>query len=251
MNRYEELGFFDFEDFVSELSDEQLIAVNDGSRGGGCSSSNCSSGSPSYTPQSSKIFFLLFILLSFSVSCSQDRKAQVLFNEATVIFENANTIDWIQSTPEKESAIRKLDEAIEIAPNWWLPYREKIQIMKIGCWQDNAKIVNDVYNLWLDNGNELNGYSEFTYACSLYCCNKKNQAMEIFEKLYQEIYKENMTDEEKVIYILSGIIIEKISENNFQTVISKIFDASMMGYFEDFLNNFEKADKDTVWAYVG
>lgn len=198
-----------------------------------------------------KNFCLLFILLSFSVSCSQDRKAQVLFNEATVIFENANTIDWIQSTPEKESAIRKLDEAIEIAPNWWLPYREKIQIMKIGCWQDNAQIVNDVYNLWLDNGNELNGYSEFTYACSLYCCNKKNQAMEIFEKLYQEIYKENMTDQEKVVYILSGIVIDKISEEDFQTKISKMFDASMIGYFEEFWNNFKKADKDTIWAYVG
>lgn len=198
-----------------------------------------------------KNFCLLFILLSFSVCCSQNRKAQVLFNEATVIFENANTIDWIQSTPEKESAIRKLDEAIEIAPNWWLPYREKIQIMKIGCWQDNAQIVNDVYNLWLDNGNELNGYSEFTYACSLYCCNKKNQAMEIFEKLYQEIYKENMTDQEKVVYILSGIVIDKISEEDFQTKISKMFDASMIGYFEEFWNNFKKADKDTIWAYVG
>lgn len=42
MNEFESLGFFDFEDFVSEMSDEQLIAVNGGSCGGG----------GSYTPPS-------------------------------------------------------------------------------------------------------------------------------------------------------------------------------------------------------
>lgn len=198
-----------------------------------------------------KISFLLIFLLSFSVSCSQNRRAQELFNQATAIFENANTIDWIQSTPEKEEAIQKLDKAIKFAPNWWLPYREKIQILKIGHWQDNAQFLNNVYNLWLANGNELEGYSEFTYACSLYCCNKNNQAIEIFKKLYQEKYKENMTDEEKVVYILSGIVIEKISDKNLQSVISKLFNTSMIVYFEDFLNNFKKADKDTLWAYVG
>lgn len=198
-----------------------------------------------------KFLFLLFIFLPFSLSCSQNRNAQELFNQATVIFENANTIDWIQSTPEKVKAIQKLDKAIKVAPDWWLPYREKIQILKIGCWQDNAQILNEVYNLWLANGNELEGYSKFTYACSLYCCNKKTQSIEIFEKLYQENYKEIMTDEEKVIYILSGIVIDKISEKNLQSVITKLFDTSMISYFENFWNNFEKADKDTLWAYVG
>ena len=75
--------------------------------------------------------------------------------------------------------------------------------------------------------------------------------MEIFEKLYQEIYKENMTDQEKVVYILSGIVIDKISEKDFQTKNSKMFDASMIDYFEEFWKNFKKADKDTIWAYVG
>ncbi len=30
MNRYEELGFFDFEDFVEELNEEELFSVNGG-----------------------------------------------------------------------------------------------------------------------------------------------------------------------------------------------------------------------------
>ncbi|MCQ2593066.1 MAG: hypothetical protein MJ188_09825 [Treponema sp.] len=75
--------------------------------------------------------------------------------------------------------------------------------------QDNAQIVNEIYNLWSTNGNELKGYSKFMYACSLYYSNRENQVIEIFEKLYQENYKEIVKDEEKVIYILSGIVKEK------------------------------------------
>jgi len=43
MNNYESLGFFDFEDFVEELTEEQLLTVNGGGCGGGVSS---------YTPPS-------------------------------------------------------------------------------------------------------------------------------------------------------------------------------------------------------
>ena len=41
MKNYESLGFFDFEDFTEELTDEQLFAIN----GGGCGG-----GAPIYTP---------------------------------------------------------------------------------------------------------------------------------------------------------------------------------------------------------
>ena len=34
MHNYESLGFFDFEDFIEELTDEQLFAINGG--GGVC-----------------------------------------------------------------------------------------------------------------------------------------------------------------------------------------------------------------------
>lgn len=37
MNRYEELGFFDFEDFVEELNEEELFSVNGGACGAGSS----------------------------------------------------------------------------------------------------------------------------------------------------------------------------------------------------------------------
>lgn len=37
MNRYEELGFFDFEDFVEELNEEELFYVNGGACGAGSS----------------------------------------------------------------------------------------------------------------------------------------------------------------------------------------------------------------------
>ena len=38
MHNYESLGFFDFEDFVEELTDEQLFAINGGSCAGGAPS---------------------------------------------------------------------------------------------------------------------------------------------------------------------------------------------------------------------
>lgn len=35
MSRYDELGFFDSEDFVEELSEEELFSVNGGACGAG------------------------------------------------------------------------------------------------------------------------------------------------------------------------------------------------------------------------
>lgn len=49
MNEFESLGFFDFEDFVTEMTDEQLIAVNGGSCAGGGA---VTPSTPSYTPHS-------------------------------------------------------------------------------------------------------------------------------------------------------------------------------------------------------
>lgn len=46
MNEFESLGFFDFEDFVTKMSDEQLIAVN-----GGCGGVEKTYGKYSQTPQ--------------------------------------------------------------------------------------------------------------------------------------------------------------------------------------------------------
>ena len=59
MHNYESLGFFDFEDFVEELTDEQLFAINGGSCAGGAPSGghgptgggSCGGGyNPSYNP---------------------------------------------------------------------------------------------------------------------------------------------------------------------------------------------------------
>ena len=50
MNKYEGLGFFDFEDFVEELNEEELFAVNGGAcSGGGASTSSSPSSVPHYS----------------------------------------------------------------------------------------------------------------------------------------------------------------------------------------------------------
>lgn len=196
----------------------------------------------------------LFFLLLFSISCSssqENKKAQQLFNQASAIFQNANTIEWKESTKEKTLALKKLDQAILFSPEWWNPYREKIQILLIGSWSDNSDAVNDVYNTWLKNGNSLEGSSLFAYGCSLYCCNKEAEAINIFNKVYANNLKEEMTDSEKIIFLLSGIILGEIREQNLKSIVIKLFDDSMCDYFEEFLSNFNDNGKETLWAYAG
>ncbi len=198
-----------------------------------------------------KSLFILMIFIPILTACGQTSKAKELFSQASEIFQNANITEWMEDSLEKETAIQKLDAAIEISPKWWLPYREKIQILKIGFCEKNAEQVNDVYNRWIKNGNTLNGFSKFSYACSLYCIDKKSQAMEIFYELYSKYSKVPVaTDEEKIMFIFSGIITGEITETNIHSSLTDIFDEPMMQNIEYFLHSFKQSGKEILWTYI-
>lgn len=205
-----------------------------------------------YVNMKKKVFLLLFLILLTNVY-SQSKKAQKYFNQANKIFENSNLSEWRQSSLKRDKAIQKLDKAIEIEPDWWIPYREKIQILKIGSLQNNAQAIVDVYNLWLKNGNSLEGFSKFSYACSLFCCNQEERSVKMFEKLFSDYdySKKNLAEDEKIIFIFSGIILGKFSEKNLNDITIELFDSSMITNLKDFLLQFNENKKESLWSYVG
>lgn len=181
----------------------------------------------------------------------ENKKAEKLFNQASSIFQKANTIEWKEMTKDKSDAIKKLDEAIRISPNWWIPYREKIQILLIGSWEDNSESVKDVYDLWLKNGNALDGDSLFSYGCSLFCCGKESEAIEIFEKFYINGLDKEKNDSEKILFFLSGIMIGEIDKENLERPDNELFNNLLSGYFENFLSSPDVNKKDILWTYAG
>lgn len=190
---------------------------------------------------------LLFLLF---VSCKQTDKAQKLYNQACSMFQSTNITEWAEDSHEKEMVINKLNDAIKLKPNWWPPYHEKIQILKIGSLEKNAEQIKDVYNLWLQNNNILEGFSKFSYACSLYCSGNEIQSLEIFRDIFYNFSNTQNNDEEKIMYIFSGIVIGNITENNYQTFVLKIFDNSMLDNIQKFLLLFNESPKEALWIYV-
>ncbi len=197
-----------------------------------------------------KHLFLASAFLTLLISCTPSSKAKELYNQACTFLQTADPVALMESSQEKETAIKKLDEAISISPKWWLPYREKIQILKIGSCEENAEQVKGVYNLWIKNGNTLDGFSKFSYACSLYCSDNKAQSLEIFNELYSRYSQKHATDEEKIMFLFSGIVVGEISENNLSSTALDNFDETMVPRVEDFFSYFMYSEKEALWAYV-
>lgn len=99
----------------------------------------------------------------------------------------------MNNSPEKDIAINELDKVIEMEPKWWAPYNQKVQILKIGLYQDSAENVKSVYEVWLKNNNTLDGFQKFSYACSLYCSGNASQALRLFNEL-SDYYAKKRTE---------------------------------------------------------
>lgn len=193
------------------------------------------------------IFFLDLLLLS---SCNQNAKSKKLYNQACTMIQSANIAEWTETSREKDEILAKLDMAINLEPTWWAPYKEKIQIYKIGSCDENAKQVNEVYSLWIKNNNNLEGFTRFSYACSLYCSGSESKALCVFNELFSEVKEKNMTEEEKIIYLLSGIVIGSITESNLHDCVLSVFDDSMVSNIDDFFIFFRETPKEALWVYV-
>lgn len=196
-----------------------------------------------------KKYFLLVLTSLLLISCITHKKSKELYNKARDIFYNADIAQWKLNSSQKNEVLDILDEVIQLEPSWWNPYREKIQILKIGSRKDYAKKVNDVYKLWLIN-NDLEGFSKFSYACSLYCANNESEALKLFNNLYYEYSKKNTNDEEKIIHIFSAIIVGNIDEEKLFSSALELFSEPMLENIENFFYSFKEDPKDTLWHYV-
>lgn len=192
---------------------------------------------------------LILIMFLLFVSCKNAGKAEKLYKQACEMFQPEEIMIWVDNPSEKDKIIKILDEVIEIKPNWWEPYREKIQVLKIGSLEENAETVKDVYNLWLNN-NSLDGFDDFSYACSLYCSGDESLAISKFNELYVKYSDKKITDEEKIIFIFSGIIVKKITEEDLSSCVLSLFPEAILIFIQEFFINFYESPKAALWGYV-
>ena len=198
-----------------------------------------------------KISIFLIIFLLTLTSCNHPAKAKKLFNQAVEIMVPSNLGEWkIGPTEEKTKTLELLDEAIKLDPKWWNPYNQKIQIYKIGGYEENADKVKEVYDLWISNGNSLKEIPQFSYACSLYCTGNETQAFEMFSDFYSKYDGTGLKEEKKMIYIFSGIFLGKINESNIRSIVIERIDESLVPFLEEYVNEFKENPKSAVWRYV-
>lgn len=95
-----------------------------------------------------KLLSIATLFLALLVSCKRANESKELYNHACILFQNADIVEWMNNSPEKDIAINELDKVIEMEPKWWAPYNQKVQILKIGSYQDSAENVKSVYEVW-------------------------------------------------------------------------------------------------------
>lgn len=197
-----------------------------------------------------KLLSIATLFLVLLVSCKRANESKELYNHTCILFQNADIVEWMNNSLEKDIAINELDKVIEMEPKWWAPYNQKVQILKIGSYQDSAENVKSVYELWLNNNGTLDGFQEFSYACSLYCSENESQALRIFNELSDYYAKKELNEEEKIIYIFSEIIIGNVTKSDLKSFVLEFFEESMVQNIEDFYNLFNNNPKEALWMYV-
>ena len=120
---------------------------------------------------------------------------------------------WFDNMEAAEKTIKLMEEAIELKPHKWDAYSLEINIyacwsQKSIDWSDNQEAVKEVYDRWLANGNSFNEIQEFAYA------NIKKLSVTANPK-HQNEY---------VIYIISGIMLDIINIYNFDEYKLEKFD---------------------------
>lgn len=197
-----------------------------------------------------KKLLLLFIAILLICSCHQKSNAKNLFDQVCESIEVANISEWGNDSIEKKDILDRLDSIIEIEPDWWMPYRQKIEILKTGSCGDSAESVKKIYDLWIQNDNILEGFNKFSYACSFYCSGEEDKAEEIFQSLYAEYSQKENNEEGKIIYIFCGIILGEITEENLRSCVLELFEEKMISNIEEFYDLYIKFPKEVLWSYV-
>ena len=176
-----------------------------------------------------------FIILSIFLLCSCK---SVQYKKLMAGIESNPQFHWFDNMEAAEKTIKLMEEAIELKPHKWDAYSLEINIyacwsQKSIDWSDNQEAVKEVYDRWLANGNSFNEIQEFAYANTLYTLGNYDAANKIYEK-YFNYYSANIKklfvtatpkhQNEYVIYIISGIMLDNINIYNFDEYKLEKFD---------------------------
>ncbi len=153
---------------------------------------------------------ILLIILSILLLCSCK---SIQYKKLMAGIESNPQFHWFDNMEAAEKTIKLMEEAIELKPHKWDAYSLEINIyacwsQKSIDWTDNQEAVKEVYDRWLANGNSFNEIQEFAYA------NIKKLSVTANPK-HQNEY---------VIYIISGIMLDIINIYNFDEYKLEKFD---------------------------
>ena len=201
------------------------------------------------------IVLLLISGVLFSIIGCNNKKAKSYYNAAVDIL--ATTPNNL-STEDFNRVLDFLDKSIENDNSMWQAYHQELYLYKEH--KDYENMIR-VYNKWSANGNVMNSVQQFGLACTCYCANDKNTALNMFQNIYND--NKDFLDEDKfkkkseytyIVTTLSGIIIGKINDivqnddfSSQQEGITKRetnndFDKEMI--LNDLFYNFHKRYKD-------
>lgn len=165
-----------------------------------------------------RIFFNIFILLII-ISCSNMSKAKSIYERLPTIDECLLDINLAKS------AIKKLDEIIELAPNWWKPYLTELSIyqnwnLKSGTHERDLLASAQVYERWMKS-NEMGISRNVAYADLLDNLNRKEESIKILNVAWKEFNKiqnrELKTETEKNDFLfgmIAGVKLGYITKSN-------------------------------------
>lgn len=151
--------------------------------------------------------------------------------------ESNRHFHWFDNMDAAEKTIKLMEEAIELKPHKWDAYSMEIQIYaswshKSEDWSDNQEAVKGVYDRWIANGNSFNKIQEFAYANTLYTLGNYEAANKVYQKNfdYFSVNKKKpgavKNQNEYIIYIISGIMLDNINIYNFDEYKLEKFDES-------------------------
>lgn len=200
-----------------------------------------------------KLFYAIF-LLSFFISCSNNKqKAEILYNSCL-------TAESVTDYSESEKTLKKLDKAIKLDPKEWKYYFQKIRIYKyrlVKSDNDIEKTINinsiiSVYDEWVSNHNTIDTSMQFGLGCAYVAAKKEDAGIMLLNDCYKRILNNEILEQEDIAFIegvLAGIIINQIDEDK----VSQFAGFEKYKKYEDFLLQEMNlyTSKELVEKYVG
>ena len=174
--------------------------------------------------------WLIFLIILLLCSCKS-----IQYKNLMAGIESNPQFHWFDNMEAAEKTIKLMEKAIELKPHKWAPYSMEIQIyaswkLKSEDRSDNQEAVKEVYDRWIANGNSFNKIQEFAYANTLYTLGNYEEANKIYQKNF-DYFSANKKkpgavkdQNEYILYIISGIMLDNINIYNFDEYKLEKFD---------------------------